>query len=51
MWYTLKIDEVQKNLKTNIEKGLTNEEVEKRKAEYGINKLNENKKESIIFSR
>ena len=49
MWYTLKIDEVQKNLKTNIERGLTNEEVEKRKAEYGINKLNENKKESIII--
>ena len=49
MWYTLKIDEVQKNLKTNIERGLTNEEVEKRKAEYGINKLNENKKESIMI--
>ena len=48
MWYTKGIDEVRRNLGTNINVGLANEEVEKRKNKYGENKLQEPKKDNII---
>ena len=49
MWHTLKIEETVRMLKTNIEKGLADNDILKRKGKYGINKLNENKKESIFI--
>lgn len=48
MWHTLNIDEVEKKLRTNIKKGLTNEEVLRRKEKYGNNELVEKKKTSIL---
>lgn len=41
------IEEVKAALKTNSEQGLTEKEVEKRTAEYGKNKFDEAKKESV----
>ncbi|MCI9063816.1 MAG: HAD-IC family P-type ATPase, partial [Clostridia bacterium] len=48
MWHTLKIEEVMRMLGTNLEKGLTDEEIQKRREKYGINKLQEKSKENII---
>lgn len=48
MWHTQTIDEVKRNLNTNIYNGLTEKEVLKRKKKYGLNKLAEKKKESIF---
>lgn len=48
MWHTMSSDDVSKKLNTNITKGLTSKEAEKRKKTYGINKLDEKKKESLI---
>lgn len=48
MWHTMRKEEVRKNLKTNLQDGLTKEEVEKRRKEYGTNKLEDKKKEGII---
>ena len=49
MWYLLKKDEIIKRLKTNEKIGLTEIEAEKRKLEFGKNKLDEQKKENIII--
>lgn len=49
MWHMLKIEEVEKDLRTSIKFGLAQEEILKRQKEYGINKLEEKKKESIII--
>lgn len=49
MWHTLNIDEVRRNLKTNLNLGLTFEEAKKRLLENGLNKLDEKKKENIII--
>ena len=46
MWHTLSINEVQRKLRTNISKGITEEEAKKRREKYGENKLQEQKKES-----
>lgn len=48
MWHTQSVDEVKRNLNTNIYNGLTEKEVLKRKKKYGENKLEEKKKESIL---
>ena len=48
MWHTMDILETKKRLRTNIEYGLTDEEVKKRRIEFGENKLAEKKKESLI---
>ena len=48
MWHTKEINEIEKVLGTNIEKGLCEEQVEERRKKYGENKLAEEKKESII---
>ena len=34
-WFNKKIEEVEKDLNTNLEKGLTTEEVKKRQEQYG----------------
>ncbi len=49
MWQALNLSEVKQKLKTNYQYGLTNEEVEKRFQEYGENKLDDKKKESIFI--
>ena len=49
MWHTLKIEEITKRLGTNIQKGLTNEEVKKRIVKHGKNKLNEKSKDNIVI--
>ena len=48
MWYTKKIKDVEETLKTSIKYGLGQKEVEKRRMEFGKNRLEEKKKESII---
>lgn len=49
MWHTLDIFETKRRLRTSIENGLTKDEVINRQNIYGINKLEENKKKSIII--
>ena len=48
MWETLRKEEVFKLLNTDRKKGLTKEEVNLRKQKYGKNKLEDNKKETIL---
>ncbi len=48
MFHTLNIEETAKKLKTNLEKGLTENEVEARQKKYGKNEIENNKKTSII---
>ncbi len=49
MWYDKSTEEVAKRLKTNTRIGLAETEVEKRKIEFGKNKLEEQKKQSIFI--
>ena len=49
MWHEMNVYEVLKQKNTNERVGLTSEESERRKAEFGENKLDEKKKESIII--
>ncbi len=48
MWQSFNVAEVARKLRTNIDKGLTKEEVETRYKRYGPNKLDEQKKESLL---
>ena len=49
MWGTLDLKEIQRKLKTNINIGLTEQEVEKRREQYGKNKLEEGKKQGLFI--
>lgn len=49
MWSTLDVKNVQRKLKTSINVGLTEEEAENRRKQYGENKLDEGKKESLFI--
>ncbi len=49
MWHTLNVDEVRKNLRTNINIGLSSQEAKKRLEENGPNKLESKKKENIFI--
>ncbi len=49
MWHMLSTKEVEKKVKTNIDKGLTTNQVEQRRQEYGTNQLEEQKKQSIVI--
>ena len=49
MWQTKDIGEVRRRLKTDIGRGLSYAEVEQRRKEYGENKLQEKKKESLFI--
>ena len=49
MWHDKSTEEVARRLKTNAKVGLAEEDVEKRKIEFGLNKLEEKKKESIVI--
>ena len=48
MWYNKSISEVEKNLNTNIQTGLSKEEYLKKLNEYGYNKLKEKKSKNIV---
>ena len=48
MWHTIDTNEVQTKLGTNIQTGLTKEEIIKRTQKYGENKLEEQKKDSLV---
>lgn len=49
MWQTLRKDETLKSLGTNEKIGLSDEEVKRRQEQYGKNKLQEKKKESLFI--
>ena len=49
MWQEKNTEEVARRLKTNVKIGLAETEVEKRKLEFGKNKLEEKKKESLFI--
>ena len=48
MWQCFNIEEVQRKLRTNTYDGLSEEEVKKRREKYGENKLDEQKKDSLL---
>jgi len=47
-WFNLSFKQVEEKLKTNIIDGLTNEEVIKRREQYGLNELKAKKKKTLI---
>ena len=49
MWHEKSEYEIERELGTNINYGLTSKEVERRKKIYGLNKLKEKKKENIFL--
>ena len=48
MWHTKNIKEIEKELRTNILTGLSDKDVEIRQDEFGKNRIEEGKKESLI---
>ena len=48
-WFNKDVEDVEKILQTNINNGLTKEEVEKRREKYGLNELKAKKKKSLII--
>ena len=48
-WHSLLIDEIEKELKTNINTGLSEEEARKRLSIYGLNELRVNKKPTYVL--
>ena len=48
-WFNKTVEDVSKELDTNIEKGLTQEQVNKKLAEFGLNELKQEKKKSIFI--
>ena len=49
MWYTLSTKEVEKQMQTNIEFGLNEKQVEDKQNKFGLNNLEEKKRESIVI--
>ena len=47
-WFNKKVQEVEEELNTNLEKGLTKEETIKRQEKYGFNELKAKKKKTIF---
>ena len=47
-WFNKKKEEVEKELSTNLEKGLSTEEVQKRREKYGLNELKAKKKKTLF---
>ena len=47
-WFNKSIEETSEILKTDIEKGLTKEQIEEKKKEYGFNELKAKKKKSLF---
>ena len=47
-WFNQEISEVEKNLKTDLNKGLNSEEVKQRQEKYGLNQLQAAKKKTLL---
>lgn len=47
-WFNKKVKDVEKELNTDLEKGLATEEVQKRQEKYGFNELKAKKKKSLL---
>ena len=47
-WFNKSVEEVEKELETDLSKGLNNEEVQKRREKYGLNELKAKKKKSLF---
>ena len=47
-WFNKKQEEVEKELQTDVKKGLTTEEARKRQEKYGLNELKAKKKKSLF---
>ena len=47
-WFNEETEQIEKKLKTNIEQGLTKEEVEEKRKEFGFNELKAKKKKSLF---
>ena len=47
-WFNKSVEDVEKDLNTDLEKGLTTEEVQKRQEKYGLNELKAKKKKSLL---
>ena len=47
-WFNKEVQEIEKELETNINLGLTNEEVSKKREKYGLNELKAAKKKSLF---
>lgn len=47
-WFNKEISEVEKELKTNVKEGLTEEDVKQKYEEYGMNELKQKKKKSLF---
>ena len=47
-WFQKDVEEVEKELQTDQEKGLTTEEVAKRRETYGLNELKSKKKKTLF---
>ena len=50
MWHSSSVEEIAKNLKTNINIGLSDDEAQKRFERYGPNNLKEKKKRVYLLS-
>lgn len=48
LYYSQSIEEVTQSLNVDVDKGLSEDEVKKRQSEYGLNKLQEQRRKSII---
>jgi Ca2+-transporting ATPase len=48
MYYNKTIEEIRKELDVSLDKGLSNKEVEERKNRYGLNKIKEKEKKSLV---
>ncbi len=47
-WFNKSVEETSRILETDLKKGLSNEEIIKRKEKYGLNELKEGKKKSLL---
>ena len=47
-WFNKETNEVEKELKTNLQQGLTKDEVEEKRKEFGYNELKAKKKKTLL---
>ena len=49
-WHSIPVDEVIEKLQTDIENGLTVDDVQKRSQQFGINMISTKERNNILFS-
>ncbi len=47
-WYSKSVNQVEKDLETNLKGGLTDKQVEEKKSKYGLNELQQAKKKTLL---